>query len=491
MRKITPAGALAAFLAVTCALRLVALFANGFCDDEAYVVAISRRPALSYFDHPPLHQWLLWGWTQLFGEGRAARLPFYACTLITSFGLWGLTRRLFGAPAAVWAVFAFAGSAYFLLYPDGYILPDAPLFAALTLGVWAVAEILFGPPGRETPLWLAAGLAFGLAGLSKYSAIFAPLGLAGFFAAAPVARARLADVRPWLAGALALALLTRVWLWNASHGWVSFAFQSARAAHGLALTPRALGQILAACGAQLAALTPWIALPLLAGLARAFRAGPASPERFALWLAAPPLAIFAALPLAGATPIAQWFNSGRPAGAAHLAAPAGAWLDARGAVFQRRFFTVTAALSALLWAGDLAAVHLGLPLPHDPTRAMFDWPQAPLRAAWAQSGARFVLVENWRVGGRVGVALGPDVPICALGGDPRGFAFSCRAQDHIGTTALIVREAGKTGADPKPYFAALDALDDVAFGRRAAPEWRLSLQAGRDLQRAPPLPYGP
>ena len=45
-----------------------ALFATGFCDDEAYVVAISRAPALSYFDHPPLHQWLVHGFVAQFGE---------------------------------------------------------------------------------------------------------------------------------------------------------------------------------------------------------------------------------------------------------------------------------------------------------------------------------------------------------------------------------------------------------------------------------------
>ena len=31
-----------AFLGATLALRLIAIFAAGFCDDEAYVVAISR-----------------------------------------------------------------------------------------------------------------------------------------------------------------------------------------------------------------------------------------------------------------------------------------------------------------------------------------------------------------------------------------------------------------------------------------------------------------
>src|SRR3954447_3916819 len=96
------------FLAATLLVRLVAIFATGFCDDEAYVVAISRSLALSYFDHPPLHQWVLTAWTGVFGEGRAARLPFFGFSLVTAFALFGLARRLFGAAAAWWAVFAFS-----------------------------------------------------------------------------------------------------------------------------------------------------------------------------------------------------------------------------------------------------------------------------------------------------------------------------------------------------------------------------------------------
>lgn len=479
-----PTRAILAFIAATFIARLVGVFATGFCDDEAYVVAISRTPALSYFDHPPLHQWLLWAWTRLIGEGRSARLPFFACTLLTTLGLWGLTRRLFGAEAAGWAVFAFCASGYFLVYPDGYILPDAPLFAALTLGVWAVAEILFGPPGRETPLWLAAGLAFGLAGLAKYSAVFAPLGLAGHFATTPAARARLGDARPWLATALALAFLAPVLVWNAQHGWVSLAFQSGRAAHGAGFSLRALSQILAAAGAQLAVLTPWIALPVLAGLASAGARG-----RFLLWLALPPLIVFAALPLTGAEPIAHWFNSGWL-----FAFPlAGRWLAERTAIFQRRFFAISTMLAGVVFTAYLAAVLLGpWPLARDPTRQMFDWPAAPLREALTRTGAKFVVVENWRVGGRVGVALGPDISVCALGGDPRGFAFACDARQHLGETALIVREHGKGETSAAAaFFAAVEPLGEISFGRNGAVERRLDINAGHVLLSAPLLPYGP
>jgi 4-amino-4-deoxy-L-arabinose transferase-like glycosyltransferase len=358
-----------AFLVPTLVVRLVSIFATGFCDDEAYVVVISRTPALSYFDHPPLHQWVLTAWTAVFGEGRAARLPFLGFSLITALALFGLARRLFSNAAAWWTLFAFSASAYFLVYPDGYIMPDPPLLAFVALGAWAVAEILFGPPGRETMLWLAAGLAFGLAGLSKYSAIFAPLGLAGFLAFSPAHRRWLLDPRPYLGAGLGVLYLTPPLIWNAEHGWVSFAFQTGRAARKLSLDGKAVGEMFEALGAQIASLSPWIGLAVAGGLLRALRRGESdSPERFLLCQATPPLLLFLALPLFGERPIAHWFNSGWL-----FAFPlAGLWLSERGPRFLARFLPISCALSGLAFALYLAAVlwgPFGVNGARDPTAA--------------------------------------------------------------------------------------------------------------------------
>lgn len=483
-----PARPILLFLGLTFALRLVSIFATGFCDDEAYVVAISRAPALSYFDHPPLHQWILTAWTAAFGEGRAARLPFLGFNLLTSLALFLLARRLFSSAAGWWTVFVFNASAYFLVYPDGYIMPDPPLLAFSALGALAAAEIVHGPPGRETPLWLAEGLALGLAGLSKYSAIFVPFGLLGFFLASPRDRRRLLDPRPYAGAALALACLAPALIWNAEHGWVSLAFQSARAARKLTLNGKALGQIFESLGAQVASITPWALLPIVAGASRAFRRDAGSPERFLLWQALPPLALFALMPLLGERPIAHWWNSGWL-----FAFPfAGLWLSERSPRFLARFASLSAGLAFVIFALYLAVVLLG-PIPirglHDPTASMFDFPAATLRAAYARSGAQFVLIENWRLGGRLGVALGPTVPICAMGDDPRGFAFACDTRRRLGQEAFIALD--HNDADAKPFFRSVEPLGELALGRRGLPERRLVLEAGRDLLRAPPLPYGP
>ena len=43
-------------------LKLVFLFGSGPTSDEAYYWLWGQHPALSYYDHPPFHAWML-GWS--------------------------------------------------------------------------------------------------------------------------------------------------------------------------------------------------------------------------------------------------------------------------------------------------------------------------------------------------------------------------------------------------------------------------------------------
>jgi hypothetical protein len=115
--------------------------------------------------------------------------------------------------------------------------------------------------------------------------------------------------------------------------------------------------------------------------------------------------------------------------------------------------------------------------------------------AWQSGGApAFVLADNWRVGGRVGVALGPTIPICGFGLDPRGLAFACDPAAELGQDALIVapeNEAAATFAALAPYFASLDPPESLAVGRFGRREHALTVTRARRLSRPYPLPYGP
>ena len=99
--------------------------------DESYAVVVSRRLALSYFDHPPAVFWLAHLAASIGGESPfVLRLPFVALFALTSWLLYRLTERLFGSRAAFWSVVSVQLIPVFSLSSGGWVLPDGPLLCA-------------------------------------------------------------------------------------------------------------------------------------------------------------------------------------------------------------------------------------------------------------------------------------------------------------------------------------------------------------------------
>ena len=486
-----------ALLTASAAGKLAAASLTDLTADETYATVIGRSFALSYFDHPPLHQWIVHAFTACFGEGWQVRLPFLFMAEALNVPLYGLTGRLFGRNAALWALFGFNTTAYFTVWPDGLIMPDVPLFLFLTAGVWAVAEILFGPPSGKSrlwALWLAAGVAFGFAGLAKYSAIFVPVGLFGFLCGSSAHRHWLWRPQPYLAAALALAIFSPVLIWNAQNNWVSFAFQSGRASGGPSLGLAAFKHFAEALGAQVALLSPWACLPLVLALKDAVKSRDAgSAQRFLLWLVAVPLLLFSSLPFVGRTSIPHWFNS-----AWLFAFPLlGLWLERQSAKWLRSWAAPSAALTALTFVLFTAYLIEG-PLwraanasPRELALQSFDLQTL----GTGSSRPSFVVVDVWSIGGKVGAILGPEVPVCTFSQDPREFAFLCSSKALLGQDALIVLPKERTEKDLAklaPYFEHLDARPSQEI--EVASDWGLrrtvTLTRAHVLLRPYSSPYG-
>ena len=220
-------------IAATTVLRLATMALMGLGMDESYSTAISRDLHLSYFDHPPMHQWLAHAAGEAFGYGRWARLPFIALFAGSTWLMYRLGARLFGAAAGVWAALALNLSAFFSLAAGEWVLPDGPLVFCELAAALVLARILFPKDGEADQPWLGwplAGLWLGLAALSKYQAAPVGLGLALALLASARGRRQLAHPAPWLAAALALAIASPVLIWNAQHQWISFTFQTGRGA---------------------------------------------------------------------------------------------------------------------------------------------------------------------------------------------------------------------------------------------------------------------
>lgn len=248
-----------ATIAIVVAAALVRLVVAGLTPlfpDETYYWEWSRHLAAGYFDHPPAIAWVIRAGTLIAGDTPlGVRLGAVVVGAIGTL-LVSLAARDLGGDRA-----AYVTALIFALMPlsaAGLILatPDAPLLGAVAATIWTVGRAIRAEPRSAVALrwWCAAGLALGLGLLSKYTAVLVPAGVAIAFLSRADLRRRLAEPGPYAATAIALLLFLPVVLWNAAHGWASFAFQLQ---HGLGgASGSALGRVLEMIGGQLGLVSP-------------------------------------------------------------------------------------------------------------------------------------------------------------------------------------------------------------------------------------------
>ena len=485
-----------AILAVFLAARIAFAFALGPGIDESYTLAIARTLNLSYFDHPPLHQWIAHFAARLLGEGIGARLPFIALFVATGWIFYRLTSDLFAARAGTIALFALNVAPFFFASAGTWVVPDGPLLFGLAAAAWALAKLFFaGPASRRAAwlLWLVAGAGLGLAGLSKYSAALPVAGLVAFVVVDPENRRRLRDPAFYAAAVLALAMTAPVFVWNARHGWASFVFQGARGSPGSGLKPL---QLLVMGLGEAAYLLPWIFAGLVLALAEAWRKRDDARRLFLLFLALPAIVLFTVTPLWGARGLPQWTMPGW-----FFALPLlGAWADERlSDAALRRWACASAATLAAVAALFAVQGATGFPLRWapmrpgvaDPTLEAFPWRDLRSEPLLDPRPA-FVLSTHWSDAGKVALALGPDVPVYVLSDDPRGWAFAADGRALAGRDGVLIARPADV---PLARAAAAHCFREIGetrlrtLMRNGAPAVELALIPVRGLTRRLPLPY--
>ena len=481
-------------IATTVRLATAALMGLGM--DESYTTAISRDLHLSYFDHPPLHQWIAHAAGEAFGYGRWVRLPFIALSAGSTWLMYRLTARLFGRLAGAWAALALTLSVFFSLAAGSWVLPDGPLVfcelgAALTL-----ARLLFPQAGeaeRPWTLWPGMALWLGLAALSKYQAATVGLGMGLAVLLLPEGRRRLLHPAPYVSKLLLLAIIAPVIVWNAEHQWISFTFQAGR---GAAHRFDPLGLITALL-AQAGLLTPWVAVPLVWAVVKAIRAR--EPRAiFLLLSAAPTLVLFNLLPLVGAKVLPHWPMPGWLLLFPLLGAALAGSFEA-GRRWPSRWAWTSAIALLLLWgvaASDAATAWIKGAVPNlktDPTAESLDWRQLRTeldRRGLLKPGILVVAVE-WNEAGKIDQAVGDAAPVLVFNGDPREYAFREPSANFLHHDALIIGRGPTVAQELKriaPHFASLTPLQGVTVGRGGKPEIELTVIAAHDLTSPYPLP---
>ena len=485
----------AAIILAFLAARLAFAFALGFGVDEAYTLPISRELRWSYFDHPPLHQWIAHFAGLMTGEALGSRLPFVALFAATGWLLYRLTSELFGPRAGLIALFALNATPFFFASAGTWIVPDGPLLFGLALAAFALARLFFDPGADERrvwQLWLLVGVGFGLAGLSKYIGALAPLGLLAFLALSPSERRWFRHPAPYFAAMLAGLIVLPVFVWNAQHDWVSFVFQGSRGVASGGLKPWAVLRV--ALG-QIAFLSPWLFIPLVAGIISGLRRWRDGRRLFLLCLSLPPIALFTAAPL--------WIERGQPHWAMtgwFFAFPLmGAWAQDISVPVRslRRYAILSVALLAMLTAGTVVEARTGwlwrlLPAgTTDPTLEAFDW-SGLAKAPLLKPSPPFVISTGWREAGKIALALGPRIPVFVVSNDPRGWAFVKGGEEMVGRDGVLVArpsELPAVRAALAPLFVVLGEAVPVTLFRNGSPAVELALVPAKGLKRPLPLPY--
>lgn len=462
-------------IAITLVWRLIEAGLMDLIIGEAYYLASTRSPHLSYFDQPPLFLWMVWVTKSLFHTETPIllRLPFVLMFSASTWTIYRLGARFAGEWSGFAAALLLNASILFTLSIGTWVQPEAPLMLFWLLTVWALADIFFPETGNaaatrpeEMRKWALVGLWLGLTFLSKYHAVFLIAG-AGLFALtfAP-ARRWIWHPGPYLAVAIAALIASPVIVWNAMNEWASFDFQGGRAL-GTGFHPEWLLRMVLG---QIAYISPWIALPVLAAIFLAFIKGPrarfphGSPAGWAwflAWLAILPIVFFTAVAawsdtqfhfhwqapgyMMGFVLLAGWMTQAWPRRKAWSRRKAwprrnvliGSWL-AISLVLNFAIMGVVVTHAATGWLRQVLPNGQSF---EDPTTSAMKWHDLAAFFEARQTGQNtneFVAGLSWITCGHIDTALAGRAPLACLSGDPRNIAFNLDLRDLVGKDAVIV-----------------------------------------------------
>lgn len=450
----------------TTLIRLMFAATTGLGVDESYMVTAGRVLCLGYFDHPPTSWWLSWGAAHLLGTEApwAVRLPFILLFAVSQVLVFRICCLVSDRRAGFWAVAALNLSPVFGVTAGSWVLPDGPLDAALLGAALCLLHALpaTGQRGRYwrgLGWWAGSGVCAGAALFSKYSAVLTIGGAFLYVLASRPHRHWLVRPEPYIGAALALVVFSPVLIWNATHGWASFAFQSDRAL-GLRFRPLMAVQTLA--GEALFVL-PWVWLPMMVLFVRGFQHDVLWPRRLLVWLAAPPIVVFAVISAWSSQRVLyHWAAPGYlmmfPMLGDAIAQHADrAWIRRlvwTTATLVLAAVTVIATQLQLDWLGGrLAEV-----MQTDPTPEGVDWTSVrdDLRARGLLPSGALVAALNWRDAGKIGYALGPNTTMLCLNADSRQFGFAHPLGQFAGRDVLVLA-VGQTGPATQ-WFQSAQAL---------------------------------
>jgi len=475
MRHQSPSSWAAICICIAAIVHFALGFSIEFSVDEAHYALYAQHLAWSYFDHPPLVGWIQWPLVSLTSsEGLIRIVPellwvlscllVYQVTLEIHHFIQGrnagyLTSSLPSAnTCGLMAVLAIIAAPMPHVLAIG-LLPDT-LLAPLSLGLMYMALRWLIQDHFTLGDWIVTGILLGLAGLSKYTAVFTAFALLLVLISAR-RKSFISKIGFWLALAIALIFISPVLYWNWINDWISFKYQIAHGSGGEWLWRR-LGAFI---GIQIAVFGPLLIMGSFIFLKDCIHATKLSIVSL-LGFFFIPFIIFALLSGGGGLPhwtTPAWFCLAPFAGIGL----AKAW-SVQHRFLIRALFIFQLALCLIGFGFVLSGGISSALIKSNPIADLYGWKMAGQKAAELTQAtkANGIAVQNWTLGSRAAWYAKP-IPVFVL--DQRKDQFDLWfGQLPPGANILLINWSGMAFSAPigdKSGFERCEPLDSLEIQR--------------------------
>lgn len=229
--------------------------------DEAYYWLWSKHLALGYYEHPAAIALAIRSGTSIFGDTEwGVRAVSFLSSIVASWAVWRSAAILLGSARAGGVACLLFNVMLMTAAETMVATPDSLQVAEAAILLYTMAKLGATRAGRW---WLAGGAVAGVALSTKYTGLFLCASSVLWLFASQEGRSWRRTPWPYAGALLAAAIFAPTLYWNATHGFMSFAFQFGRVGRFDA-SPRYLPEFLAG---QIALASPFILI--LAGSALA------------------------------------------------------------------------------------------------------------------------------------------------------------------------------------------------------------------------------
>ena len=430
------------FLAVIMALRVFLGASAPLSMDEAYAVAVSREYSLSFFDHAPLGFWSPVASAQLLGAENpfTFRLFGFVFGFFTAIMLARCGALLGGVQAGIWTLLLYAIAPAYML-GSASILPDTPMLMGAVVSIYWLMRVTLEQKRAPMRYWVWAGIGLAIALMSKYQAALIPISVFVFMLTTRQGRTWFLQPGPYIAALIGLVGLAPVIIWNLSNDWASFAFHTSRAGEGL--KPLRFAVMI---GGQALFLLPPLLLLAIWRLWHAFVDRPGrSVELLLALVALGPIILFHYIYMTSSQSLAHWTMPGWI-----FAVPlVGCWAARASTRAQRRLAWTTTVFAIPVFAFvAVATLHANTGILTRNAETFPKWDdffdyykyndlEAKVNERGLLEGANAIAVINWARGGLMSTALGGQLPVRVIRGNPHHFPFLKAAARAHGPSIIL------------------------------------------------------